>query len=726
MGHQARKKIAVLGGGIGSLSTAFELTEEPGWQDKYEITVYQQGWRLGGKCASGRDLRPEFGHRVYEHGLHLFAGFYHHSFNLLTRAYEALERPHDSPNRTVWDAFTGLDEVTLVDQYLKPDGTVECVPWYINLEPNNLVPGEASTSPTVVELVMMMIGQLIKYQPPSGIFGGPKDVLNRHDGGLPLPKAPDEADEHAHSPLNAAFAAVKRVIDHIRDEIVEEGAELLAHIAMRTVIKQIENHLEAVQAKEKTFAEGQMIRNFLMSAFFVQTIVQGVLEDDILEKGWDAIDDEEMSRWLYRHAVVIARDYKNDPHPHARAQALIDWSPVRAIYDYVFGYLDGDPAKRALAAGTGMRGLLKLALNYRGHFFWTMRGGMGDVVIAPLYLALRKRGVKFEFFSRVTALRQDRVADQIESIEILTQAQIKHGEYQPMIDVPVAGWPRPLEAWPEEPLWDQLVNGDALRGTDFEYAREPLPVMPNRFLTRGVDFDEVVLGISVGALPVICADLAAAKPRWKNMLGAVKTTATLALQLWFTRTTDDLGCPAPGRTLTAMIEPFSTWADMTHILARETWHKEDRPLSIAYFCGQLPPDIPPDDHAKARVGALAQDWLDQNAATLWPRATPGGVGTGLDPALLYDPENGAGAARFDRQYWRANINPSDLYVMSVPGSTNARLRANESGYKNLFLCGDWTLNGLNAGAAEAATMSGVQCANAMRGNDFAILGERDF
>jgi uncharacterized protein with NAD-binding domain and iron-sulfur cluster len=84
-----------------------------------------------------------------------------------------------------------------------------------------------------------------------------------------------------------------------------------------------------------------------------------------------------------------------------------------------------------------------------------------------------------------------------------------------------------------------------------------------------------------------------------------------------------------------------------------------------------------------------------------------------------------GEARFESQYWRANVDPSELYVMSVPGSTTHRLRAEESGYENLFLAGDWTRNGLNAGAAEAAAMSGVQCANAMRGDFGPILGELD-
>ncbi len=721
MAIEQRKKIAVLGGGIGSLSAAFHLTETPGWQDRYEITVYQQGWRLGGKCASGRDQRTDYGGRIYEHGLHLFAGFYHHAFELLTKAYAALDRPPQHPNQTVWDAFTGLDEITLIDQYPQADGSVTCVPWYVNLEPNSLVPGEASTSPTVADLIMTMVSQLIKFEPPNGIFGPPQS-----------PGEPRGEHRHEHLPqegngsfLHHAFDAALKLVEKVGREVRDEIAELAVHVIMRTIVKRIEDHLASMAAKERSPSEAQTINNFLMSAFLVQTIVQGVLEDDVLEKGWDVINDIEFSAWLYKHAATISRDYKHDDDPYKRAQALIDWSPIRSIYDYVFGYLHGDPAQRALEAGTGMRGLLKLVLNYRGHLFWTMRGGMGDVVIAPLYLALQKRGVKFEYFSRVTALRPSADKTTIDKIEILRQAKLKSGTYQPLIFVPATGWELPLEAWPEEPLWDQLVDGDTLRGTDFEYAREPVPPAPNQTLVRGVDFDEVILGIAVGALHTICADLSQQKSRWKAMLGAVETTPTVALQLWYKRTTDDLGCPAPGRTTTAMIEPFSTWADMTHLLSREDWRGYERPVSIAYFCGQLPPSIARDDGAHAAVGKLAESWLTQHAFVLWPRTVPVGSATGFDWSLLFDPANGDGKARFQSQYWRANINPSDRYVMSVPGSTIKRLRADESGYNNLFLTGDWTRNGLNAGAAEAAAMAGVQCANAMRGDLTSVHGECD-
>jgi uncharacterized protein with NAD-binding domain and iron-sulfur cluster len=48
------QKVAILGGGIAALSTAFELTSQPDWQSKYDVTLYQLGWRLGGKCATAR------------------------------------------------------------------------------------------------------------------------------------------------------------------------------------------------------------------------------------------------------------------------------------------------------------------------------------------------------------------------------------------------------------------------------------------------------------------------------------------------------------------------------------------------------------------------------------------------------------------------------------------------------------------------------------------------
>ncbi len=77
---ESKKKIVVLGGGLSSLSTVFHLTSDPNWKEKYEITVYQMGWRLGGKCASGRNANAS--QRIEEHGIHVlqFFGWHLHFY----------------------------------------------------------------------------------------------------------------------------------------------------------------------------------------------------------------------------------------------------------------------------------------------------------------------------------------------------------------------------------------------------------------------------------------------------------------------------------------------------------------------------------------------------------------------------------------------------------------------------------------------------------------------
>ena len=54
-------------------------------------------------------------------------------------------------------------------------------------------------------------------------------------------------------------------------------------------------------------------------------------------------------------------------------------------------------------------------------------------------------------------------------------------------------------------------------------------------------------------------------------------------------------------------------------------------------------------------------------------------------------------------------------MLSLPGTGRLRLRADESGYDNLVLAGDWIDTGLNAGCIESAVMSGIQAANTVTG-----------
>ena len=109
-------------------------------------------------------------------------------------------------------------------------------------------------------------------------------------------------------------------------------------------------------------------------------------------------------------------------------------------------------------------------------------------------------------------------------------------------------------------------------------------------------------------------------------------------------------------------------------------------------------------------------FMDGDLVDVWPMARDVDSG-GFRWDTLVGPDDEVGAERFDNQYWRANVDPSDRYVLSLPGSERYRLRPDESGFENLYLAGDWTDSGLNAGCVEAATISGLQAANSILGAD---------
>src|SRR5437899_1614990 len=86
-GRPSKIRVAVVGGGCAGMAAAFELSR-PEHDGRYEVAVYQTGWRLGGKGASGRGPRD----RIEEHGLHVWLGFYENAFRLMRECYGELGR----------------------------------------------------------------------------------------------------------------------------------------------------------------------------------------------------------------------------------------------------------------------------------------------------------------------------------------------------------------------------------------------------------------------------------------------------------------------------------------------------------------------------------------------------------------------------------------------------------------------------------------------------------
>ncbi len=96
------------------------------------------------------------------------------------------------------------------------------------------------------------------------------------------------------------------------------------------------------------------------------------------------------------------------------------------------------------------------------------------------------------------------------------------------------------------------------------------------------------------------------------------------------------------------------------------------------------------------------------------RCGPGRGGRRASPGTRCGTTEGrVGPDRLDAQYLRANLDPSDRYVQSLPGSGRYRMAPGATGLDNLVVAGDWTACGWDAGSMEAATRSAVLAARAV-------------
>ena len=154
-------KVAILGGGMAGLSAAWRLSE-PGWRDRFDsITVYQRGWRLGGRArpAAARNGRIE------EHGLHIWLGSYENAFGLLRECYAELDRATTDPAAPIrkWDqALIPADNLGLADR-LGNDWLM----WLGTFTRNDGLPGEPDATGremTAVEFTRRALQLVLRFR----------------------------------------------------------------------------------------------------------------------------------------------------------------------------------------------------------------------------------------------------------------------------------------------------------------------------------------------------------------------------------------------------------------------------------------------------------------------------------------------------------------------------------------------------------------------------------
>ncbi len=666
----SKRKIAILGGGLGALSTAFHLTEQAGFSEHSEVTLYQTGWRLGGKCASSRGAHG----RIEEHGLHVLLGGYENAFAMMRRCYAALDRDPTAPLATFEQAFKPHD--TVVFQEIIRG---ELRPWALTFPRNHSQPGDGGIWPSSRDYAAML-GHWLAL----GVR-----ILARE---LPRRVHPRQLARTLPTLLRAAgqVAAATRS---------SAGALDALSAALGAVHEQVDDLL----------ANDDELRRLWILLDLGMACTRGMAVDRALLRGFDALDSEDFRDWMRRHGA---------------SEQAVQSALVRAVYDLVF-HADADGrVDSGFGAGTALRMTLRFVGAYKGAVGWWMQAGTGETLIAPLYEVLRARGVRFAFFHRVQSLHLDATGQRVARVRVARQVTVRAGPlaYEPLVDG--AGLP----CWPHRPDTAQLVEGAALGDVDLESTWSGWRDVGAVDLIDGVDFDDVVLAISHAALPALCAELADRLPRWRDLLGGLQTTPTVALQVW-SHTARAEGKPM----MNTGHAPLTGYGDMSHLVPHEAWPAAHRPGHVLHVCNRLetPPPPPATDvgyhqRADADALALAEAWLSTGGGAFIPGATQGGALA--EPAwdVLVDPAGGSGRARLHAQFWCANVEPTDRYVLSAPGTVQLRLRADESGVDNLVLAGAWLRTGLNLGAVESAVMSGMQASRALTGVPRDVWGERDF
>lgn len=736
----AKPRIVILGGGAGAVTAALQLSKGS-WRQHFEsITVYQQGWRLGGKGACGRGAQL----RIEEHGLHIWFGFYENAFRLLDECHTELDALARGPNpkprwhlpfKSVEASFTPLVEVAVADH----DGCDWSLwladffdddddrPW---LQPDPRPPDERPDEWTVIAYLVhaLRLAADLAWS------------LVHSDAGLQVVAEPAADAREAVADLDDAISVLVAALGGDVRRLLGAAADLLDALAeeafdqpilldgLDVVLRALDFVVDHLRSRFDELVRGS---DSLRRAYYVVDLMvamaRGAIEDGVVEADdFSVVDDVDLRDWLLAHGATLES---------------VDSALIRAlVYDLGFAYEDGDPQRPSCAAGTALRGLMRAFFTYRGSFMWKMNAGMGDVVFLPFYELLVKRGVDVRFFHRVEALRTANGA--IEEIEVDVQAHVpantsamRYATSTPAGPPPTGGAPAPsLLAWPSSP--EEIIDGSTTgsvagtggSGERYEswYAARAATQVETKTLRRGPDFDLVVFGLPISCVPNVAPGLVAASPRWKAAVKHVRTVPTQAMQLWLDKGARELGGVDPGTVVSGFVHPFDTWADMAQVVAKE---KVAGAATVAYFCSVLVDSPPPErglarqwlDDQTALVHANALRFLTRDVAALWPGAVNPQSGE-LVWNRLVAPAGRVGPQRLNEQYLRANVEPSERYVLSVPGSAKYRIPPEDTGFRNLYAVGDWTACGLDAGYVEGAVISGMLAANAIH-EGYGDLGE---
>jgi len=697
------RRIAIVGAGPSGLATAISLTDpaiNPDWRERYEIDIYQMGWRAGGKGATGRNA--DANDRIEEHGIHLFSNFYFNALRMLSSTVDELEWDEHDKYKTM-DEMLLPSHASSATEYV--DGRWGHTLTRLMSTPGNPWTGDPGVDPNdVVGSVLEHLARILA-----------SSVEARHAAGGSLLERIEELARHfVGDELKAWSERIAKQLAKEREDPAPPGKDRHGDLAA-----DLTDMVDVLADLLERYPDNATIRSSFLELDLIATLFRGLVEDDVAAKGIESIDDENYRDWLARHG--------------ASPITLASGKP-QALPNTALGYEYGDTtAIPTMSAAAYVMFFTRWVMgNGPGAYFF--RQGTGDTIIKPLYRLLVQRGVRFHYFHKLEAVELNADGTRVGRLVFDRQATVRAGTYDPLRRLDDGE-----QVWPNRPLYDQLVEGTELQkgdemkggGYDLESWWTAWKPVEQVTLEDGRDFDHVVLATPISTLEHTCPELITKSDDWKKMVGNVKSAATQAVQLWIDRPTTELGWTGAleghDRYLGGIFgQDLTSYCDFSDLVDEERWPAETKPKGLIYLIGALSdPDVMPpfDDHDFPRRERARVHWMTVQFLRNIDGLLPDASGSPIDPRSFdfdrlvpHDPEHrGRGVNQFAQQYWRANVDPNERYTLNVKGSGQYRLEAWGSGFDNLVLTGDWIYNGWNVGSFEGAVMSGKLASLALTG-----------
>ena len=412
MTNGRKERVVIVGGGMASLAAAYHLSATPDMRAKYDVTLYQMGWRLGGKCASSRDENL----RNVEHGLHVWFGCYDNAFCLMRSVYNEWRRVRKPSLSDVFKPRleshigTSADDNDRWIHVFWPDAAG--LPWEAP-DPQTLTANAiAERLVDHVREIVLSDDKLSEACVDEKRSLGPAEM----DACVELAAARQSTEAWLNEDrLNRAstyLELAQETIAGTHTEDREPTESINAAASARTLVMSAIDSLVESQKKDAT-------AHYLIETIeLARALIVGLITDLIIGgETLEALDEQEFRDWLVAHGA---------------SRETVETSPIlKSLYDTMFQYPAGDQEKPSYAAGTAIQVLTRILATYRGAPLYMPQHGLGEIVIAPLYEVLSQNGVTFEFFHKLSKISPAVSKTEIDTLVFERQATPKNEHYNP-------------------------------------------------------------------------------------------------------------------------------------------------------------------------------------------------------------------------------------------------------------------------------------------------------